>query len=183
MVSMPDSTPDFRLAYDNGTLILLDPPPDYEPPSPFIWDARVDRWRAQAHRYREIVEYFRTLETVPKITAPRYNTLRLEFTPEHNPHPHQAEALKAWQSYDHQGIVVLPTGSGKSYLALMAIAELNRSTLIVAPTIDLMNQWYDLLIDAFSCEIGILGGGYHEIEDLTVTTYDSAWAHRALPRC
>ena len=28
---MPDSTPDFRLAYDNGTLILLDPPPDYEP--------------------------------------------------------------------------------------------------------------------------------------------------------
>ena len=96
---MPDSTLDFRLAYDKGTLILLDPPPDYEPPSLFIWDARFDRWRAQAHRYREIVEYFRTLETVPKATAPRYNTLRLEFTSEHNPHPLQAEALKAWQNF------------------------------------------------------------------------------------
>ena len=31
----------------------------------------------------------------------------------------------------------------------MGIAEVGRSTLVVAPTIDLMNQWYDLLKDAF----------------------------------
>lgn len=174
---MPNTDPQFRLAYDDGTLVLLDPPPDYEPPSPFVWDARVDRWRAQAHRYREIVELFRAGEIPFKNIAPRYNRLRLNFTPEHNPHPHQADALKAWQSYDRRGIVVLPTGSGKSYLALMAIAELNRGALVVAPTIDLMNQWYDLLTDAFGSTIGILGGGYHEIEDLTVTTYDSAYMY------
>ena len=59
----------------------------------------------------------------------------------------------------------------------MALADVARSTLIVAPTIDLMNQWYDLLTDAFGREVGILGGGYHEIDDLTVTTYDSAYMH------
>ena len=103
--------------------------------------------------------------------------LKLNFTSEHTPHPHQAEAFDAWQSNQYRGVVVLPTGSGKSLLALMGIAEVGRSTLVVAPTIDLMNQWYDLLKDAFSCDIGILGGGYHELEDLTVTTYDSAYMH------
>ena len=40
-----------------------------------------------------------------------------------------------------------------------------------------MNQWYDLLSDAFGIEVGILGGGYHEIRHVTVTTYDSAYIH------
>ena len=109
--------------------------------------------------------------------VPRYNRLKLHFNREHTPHPHQTEAFDAWQSNQYRGVVVLPTGSGKSLLALMGIAEIGRSTLVVAPTIDLMNQWYDLLKDAFSCDIGILGGGYHELEDLTVTTYDSAYMH------
>ena len=34
---------------------------------------------------------------------------------------------------------MLPTGSGKSQVALMAMLEVQRSTLIVAPNIDLMN--------------------------------------------
>ena len=59
----------------------------------------------------------------------------------------------------------------------MAMAHVGRSTLVVAPTIDLMNQWYDLLTNAFDTEVGIMGGGYHEVLDLTVTTYDSAYMH------
>ena len=135
------------------------------------------RWRAQAHRYRAIVEALRAQDVKIKNVVPRYNRLKLDFKREHTPHPHQAEAFDAWQSNQYRGVVVLPTGSGKSLLALMGIAEIGRSTLVVAPTIDLMNQWYDLLKDAFSCDIGILGGGYHELEDLTVTTYDSAYMH------
>ena len=169
------STP--RLAYDEGTLVLLDLKEDFEPPGPFVWDSRVDRWRAQGHRYREILETFQDQEDPIRNTVPRYNRLRLNFRPRHEPHPHQAEALDAWRTYGRRGVVILPTGSGKSHLALMAIAEVGRSTLVVAPTIDLMNQWYDLLTDAYDREVGILGGGYHEIDDLTVTTYDSAYMH------
>ena len=59
----------------------------------------------------------------------------------------------------------------------MAILEVQRSTLIFAPTIDLMNQWYNLLSKAFAIDVGLLGGGYHEIEDVTIATYDSAFMH------
>ena len=79
-----------------------------------------------------------------KTSPRRYNRLKLNFNREHTPHPHQAEAFDAWQSHQYRGVVVLPTGSGKSLLALMGIAEIGRSTLVVAPTIDLMNQWYGL---------------------------------------
>ena len=38
-----------------------------------------------------------------------------------------------------------------------------------------MNQWYDELSLSFGVEVGLLGGGYYEIQPLTVTTYDSAY--------
>ncbi len=174
---MSDSNPEIRLAFDEGTLVLLDVEDDFEPPGPFVWDSRVGRWRALAHRYREIVETLQAQGVDIRNIVPRYNRLKLDLRSQHPPHPHQAEALQAWRAGGRRGVVVLPTGSGKSHLALMALADIARSTLIVAPTIDLMNQWYDLLTDAFGREVGILGGGYHEIDDLTVTTYDSAYMH------
>jgi superfamily II DNA or RNA helicase len=94
------------------------------------------------------------------------------------PYPHQAEALEAWIRSGRRGVVVLPTGSGKSYVAEMAIAQVARSTLVVAPTIDLMNQWVGLLEEAFGSElVGHIGGGGYEVRPITVTTYDSAYIH------
>jgi len=49
--------------------------------------------------------------------------------------------------------------------------------LLVAPTLDLVGQWYDQLRRSFGDPIGVLGGGCHEIQDITVSTYDSAWLH------
>lgn len=171
------SNPSLRLAFDEGTLVLLDPPGDFEPPSPFVWDNRVGRWRAQAHRYRDILEACDAQNIPLQNTVPRYNRLKLALRTPHAPHPHQQEALQAWRACNRSSVVVLPTGSGKSHLALMALAEVNRSALVIAPTIDLMNQWYDLITDAFGIPVGILGGGYHELQDITVTTYDSAYIH------
>ncbi|MCE2434084.1 MAG: ATP-dependent helicase, partial [Candidatus Latescibacteria bacterium] len=119
---MPSPSLDMRLAFDDGTLVLLDPPANYEPPSPFIWDSRVGRWRAQAHRYRDVVEALQAQDVKTKNVVPRYNRLKFNFNREHTPHPHQAEAFDAWQSNQYRGVVVLPTGSGKSLLALMGIA-------------------------------------------------------------
>jgi len=49
----------------------------------------------------------------------------------------------------------------------------------VVPTLALLKQWYSILSDSFgmSVPVGLLGGGYHEIAPLTVTTYDSAYIH------
>src|SRR5206468_282635 len=89
------------------------------------------------------------------------------------------EGLKAWVAAGKRGVVVLPTGTGKTHLANLAIEEAKRPTLVVTPTIDLMNQWYDELTLAFAAEVGLLGGGYNDIKPLTVTTYDSAYINMA----
>jgi superfamily II DNA or RNA helicase len=166
-----------RLSFNLGTLILYDPPQGFQPPSCFRWDGRVDRWRAQAHHYRAIVEEFKQIGVHYQNTAPAYRTLKLVSRLSQAPHPFQADALTSWKNASRRGVVVLPTGAGKSYVGQMAIETVQRGTLVVAPTIDLMNQWYDLLCAAFGEQIGLIGGGYYEIQDLTVTTYDSAYNH------
>jgi len=74
-------------------------------------------------------------------------------------------------------MVVLPTGSGKTYVAHLAIARTQRSTLICVPTLDLVAQWVTGLSEAFDVEVGAIGGGSFEVRDLTVSTYDSAYLH------
>jgi superfamily II DNA or RNA helicase len=59
----------------------------------------------------------------------------------------------------------------------MAIDDRRRAALVVAPTRDLVRQWYDLLRLSFDCDVGVIGGGEHEILPLTVATYDSAYLH------
>jgi superfamily II DNA or RNA helicase len=73
--------------------------------------------------------------------------------------------------------VVLPTGAGKTQVAMMAIEQKRRATLVVVPTLDLVRQWYDSLRTSFGMEVGVIGGGEYLLRPLTVTTYDSAYLH------
>lgn len=98
---------------------------------------------------------------------------KLAFTPR----PYQEEALAAWLASDGHGVVILPTGAGKTVLALMAIAQLNLRTLIVVPTIELLYQWRDALRERLGMSkqaIGIIGDGHHERRMVTIITYASA---------
>lgn len=160
------------LRFDAGTLLLDGLAREDAAPPHFTWDARVHRYRAPAWRYREAVLALQHLRLVDDARA--YATLALAHRARREPFAHQQEALAAWESAGRRCIVVLPTGAGKSLVAELAIAACQRSALVVAPTLDLMAQWYDLLGTAFGTEIGLLGGGYHEVRDLTVATYDSA---------
>jgi len=93
------------------------------------------------------------------------------------PFYYQSEAIDAWAKNAGRGVVVLPTGSGKTFVAMLAMNRYPRSTLVVAPTLDLVNQWYDQLRARHNSPVGIVGGGYHEPLEITVTTYDSAHIH------
>lgn len=175
---------DLRLRFDAGTLVI-DGLTRESPEAPAVpgaqWDPRVSRWRAPAWRYREVVTHLtkwsRTGAGNFVDEARRYATLALQHRAERSAFDHQREALAAWKAKGQRGVVVLPTGAGKSYVAEMAILQAQRSVLVVAPTLDLMNQWYDILHTAFGEKVGLLGGGYHEPGDLTVSTYDSAYIH------
>jgi len=179
-----------RLSFDDGTLLLEDAP-DTVPYAE--WDDRVDEYRAQAQHYRDIRQWATesdgqaTLEastaTVDKLIddARAYSEFYLTPSVTIEPRNYQQDALSAWQDNNRQGSVVLPTGSGKTFLAVQAIADAGVSTLVVVPTIDLMNQWHATLTNAFGDQlpdgVGVLGGGSHDIADITVTTYDSAYRY------
>lgn len=90
---------------------------------------------------------------------------------------HQKKAYTAWSKAGYKGVVILPTGAGKSYVGLEAISDLQLKTLIVVPTIFLLQQWKEKIIEELGTDEGILGqfgGGEKEIKPITVITYDSA---------
>jgi superfamily II DNA or RNA helicase len=97
--------------------------------------------------------------------------------------PYQEEALNAWRAAEYRGVVVLPTGSGKTIIGALAIADLGLRSLVVVPTIDLLRQWRDALANALGSapdDIGLYGGGDHELQPVTIITYESAQLHPEL---
>lgn len=186
MSGVRHKAPEVTLRFDAGTLAIEGVGLSLVPglaaiPSGCLWDARVGQYRAPGYRYREVVTAFTRWSRGGhgdfRDEARRYNPLTLHHRAERAAFEHQREALTAWKARGNRGVVVLPTGAGKSYVAEMAIMSAQRSALVVAPTLDLMNQWYDVLVTAFGEKVGLLGGGYYEPGDLTVSTYDSAYIH------
>lgn len=166
-----------HLTFDAGTLLLtgdagvLDAMPHVQ------YDARAERHRAEARHYRALVEHLRKQKIPYTDEARSYQPTPWVLRASRDPFPHQTEALDTWWKEEGRGVVVLPTGTGKTFLAVLAIARAGRPTLVVTPTIDLLNQWYAELTQAFDVPVGLLGGGYYDFKDLTVTTYDSAYIH------
>ena len=93
------------------------------------------------------------------------------------PRPYQTEALAAWLNQGGRGVVVLPTGAGKTVVALMAIERLAVRTLVVVPTIELLGQWRSAISERLALpeeHVGVVGGGRREPRAITVITFDSA---------
>jgi superfamily II DNA or RNA helicase len=196
-----------RVEFDGGTLLLREASEDV----PYAeWDDRVEEYRAPAYRYRNVLEWadawddddstsavqesahqetIQSAAVAVEDTARAYPELALDPALQIEPREYQQAALDAWRTHDRRGSVVLPTGSGKTFLGIQAIADAGVATLVVAPTIDLMNQWHATLTNAFGDQlphqsrdgtgqtVGVLGGGTHEIRPVTVTTYDSAYRY------
>ena len=196
-----------RVEFDGGTLLLREASEDV----PYAeWDDRVEEYRAPAYRYRNVLEWadawddddstsavqesahqetIQSAAVAVEDTARAYPELALDPALQIEPREYQQAALDAWRTHDRRGSVVLPTGSGKTFIGIQAIADAGVATLVVAPTIDLMNQWHATLTNAFGDQlphqsrdgtgqtVGVLGGGTHEIRPVTVTTYDSAYRY------
>ncbi len=159
-----------RLLFDRGTLLLRG-----EVGTPYgKWDPRVGCYRIKALHYRDVLSYLKesmlqyqdeVLNVPPSQTLKDAVVLRL----------YQDEALSKWRHAGMRGILVLPTAAGKTYIALKAISLLKTQTLIVVPTLDLIDQWRRRVIDYLGIEAGAVGGGEGNVQMVTVSTYDSAY--------
>lgn len=167
-----------KLQFDRGTLTLHPPPKGKAWVDYAIWDDRVEKFRIQAIHYRPLVEALQGEAAHFIDEAGEFSSLELLPSWEREPYPHQSEALLRWKQAGRQGVVVLPTAAGKTYLAQLAIASTPRSTLILVPTLDLMHQWYAQMEAMFpDAEVGLLGGGSRDRTSILISTYDSAAIH------
>jgi len=89
-------------------------------------------------------------------------------------YPFQEEAVRAWLNNNCKGVVVVPTGGGKTIIALAALQLIHVPTLICVPTIELARQWRNTIRKVLGVEAGILGGGSKDIRPITVAIYNSA---------
>jgi len=163
-----------ELTFNRGTIAVRG---DVRIPNS-TWDERSRAFRAMALHYRDIIDYLNNscigftdsvLDLMPCPELQSSMILR----------DYQKQALDAWIFNGKRGVIVLPTGSGKTVIGIKAISLLNTPTIVIVPTLDLLDQWRSRLKKEFTIEVGILGGGEQEIKALTVSTYDSAYIHAA----
>jgi superfamily II DNA or RNA helicase len=88
-------------------------------------------------------------------------------------YPHQQEAYEAWVKNRHLGCLKLATATGKTFLGLNALQQLNCATLIVVPTIALQNQWAKEIKKNLKLETTYYGGGKKETSKITIAIIDS----------
>ncbi len=170
--------PDIEIYVDKGSLVIKNLSEDFSKRLPGVrLDNRIHHFRAPGFYYREIILTLRKQKAAYVDHARKFVPIELPIKEKIIPRKFQTEAMKAWLDSGSRGVVTLPTGSGKTILAVMLIEKTGRPTLVHVPTIDLMHQWHEVLTRYFGGDIGLLGGGYKEVAPITVATYDSALLH------
>jgi len=160
-----------RLTYEDGTIRVAGAG-DLDLPG-VQHDDRTDTGRAPAYRYAELVDALDERSVAYEDAVFDFPSLSLSSSYELR--DYQRAALDDWVGADRRGVLELPTGSGKTVIAIGAIEALETPTLVVVPTVDLLGQWREELETEFDRPVGQLGGGTQELADLTVSTYDSAY--------
>jgi superfamily II DNA or RNA helicase len=162
------------LSYRLGLAVLRGVAADVAPAF-LVHDPRLDALVAPGHRLAEL-RAWAAENDVPE-SGSRPEALDAPLLDPRTPRPYQREAVDRWRAAGNRGSVVLPTGAGKTLVALMAIDALHTGACIVAPTRALVAQWFTQLADAFGSErVGAWYGDEKEVRALTVTTYHSAFA-------
>lgn len=106
--------------------------------------------------------------TQTKLTegSPMHSDLKFMGQLKDTPSKPQITALNKWLSNNSTGVISLPTGAGKTVLALAAAMEKRRCTLILVHNADLLTQWRER-IQTFvpGARIGLFQQQTIDIED------------------
>jgi hypothetical protein len=175
-----------RLSFAGGTLVLQGMQPNAVkqlfPPQTWIWDRRVSAWRCEALHYLSVRRALRRnglayVDVVPQWQHIEWPTVRLPPL-----RTEQQAALVAWR-LTGRGVLAMPTGTGKTEVALTIMQRTAVSTLVVAPVRDLMYQWHRRILQGLGYDAGIIGDQVFRVAPVSVTTYDSACIYMGAITC
>lgn len=175
---MPPVTP--TLSFSGGTLLLKNLPAEgvrrVFGDLPWMWDERTAAWRTDALQYAAVRRAIAARRLACRDEVPKWQTVAWP-EPDLPPlRPEQQAAVAAWRQ-KRRGVVVMPTGTGKTEVALSIVRELAVSALVVAPVRDLMYQWHRRIAERLGYDAGIIGDHLYRVLPVSVTTYDSAYLH------
>ena len=134
---------------------------------PYFGVQKLIKISTEVFGFRRVVDNIQWVNR--KISPPSKLALRL--------YKFQSLALNEWARSGFSGVIVVPTGGGKTYIGMFAIACLCVPTLICVTTIELARQWIQKLNEHLGIKACLFGGGKHEIGDVTVAIYNSAAKH------
>jgi len=144
--------------------------------TPWVWDRRVSAWRCDAIEYAAAIERLRQAGWRGADQVPAWPTVRWPRVALRPLRHEQQAAVAAW-STARRGCIVMPTGTGKTEVALSIMAATAVATLVVSPVRDLMYQWHRRILAALGYDAGIIGDSIFRVRPVSVTTYDSACIH------
>ncbi|SHO48599.1 DEAD/DEAH box helicase [Desulfopila aestuarii] len=87
--------------------------------------------------------------------------------------PYQQEAVELIEKRSF-GVLEAGTGSGKTVMALAAIARRRQPTLVVVHTKELLYQWQERAATFLNSEVGLIGDGHFVIRPFTVAIVNTA---------
>jgi superfamily II DNA or RNA helicase len=168
------------LAFRDGTLVFVGVSragwQGVLEPGRWSWDSRAGVWRCDALHYAEVADRLRRAGADWRDDVPQWHKIQWPQAQLPTLRPEQEDAVAAWRKVG-RGCVVMPTGTGKTEVALRAMAEVALSTLVVAPVRDLMYQWHRRILERLGYDAGVIGDNVFRVRPVSVTTYDSACIH------
>ncbi|CAN5911012.1 DEAD/DEAH box helicase family protein [soil metagenome] len=160
--------------FDRGTVELGQDVPALDG---VLWDPRTSSRRMAAYRYADLVARVDAAQCAlagdlrDSWSARPRDTSALELR------SYQREALAAWTAFARRGVVVLPTGAGKTRVAIAAIFASGLPTAVLCPTRALASAWLAELGRWLDHPVGLIGDGERRVERVTVMTFESAFRH------
>ncbi|MHA1617347.1 MAG: DEAD/DEAH box helicase [Candidatus Njordarchaeales archaeon] len=148
---------------------------------PIILDKKTRTWRLLPMYYYDLKRRATLLgydvKTNLRGNISLSNIIASKLSRQYELRDYQLQAINFLAKNNWRGVIVLPTGAGKTLIGIEALNQLRLKTLIVVPTLDLMNQWLRKLNESLGIPrslIGLYGGGKYSIREITIVTYASA---------
>lgn len=95
-----------------------------------------------------------------------------------DPRPYQERVIRLVTINQDGGVIVAPTGSGKTVMAIEIAARLGQRCLILVKSVDLAKQWQEAIAKTTGLDCGLIGGGqWQEGSEFTVCLIQTLIKH------